>query len=160
NVGEMKLKTKNIIIIGAAGRDFHNFNTYYRGKEEYNVVAFTAAQIPDIDGRKYPKELNGEEIYREGILSYAKEELTNLIEELDVDECVFSYSELHYTKVMNIGAIVNSAGASFTLLGPKHTMIKSSKPVISVCSIRTGTGKSQTSRKVIETFLEHDLKVV
>lgn len=156
----MKLKTKNIIIIGAAGRDFHNFNTYYRGKEEYNVVAFTAAQIPDIDGRKYPKELAGEELYPEGIPIYAEEELPNLIEELDVDECVFSYSDLHYTKVMNIGAIVNSAGASFTLLGPKHTMIKSNKPVISVCSIRTGTGKSQTSRKVIETFLEHDLKVV
>ena len=159
NVGEIKLTRKNIIIIGAAGRDFHNFNTYYRGKEEYNVVAFTAAQIPDIDGRKYPAELAGE-LYPEGIPIYAEEELPTLIEQLDVDECVFSYSDLHYEQVMGISAIVNAAGASFSLLGPKHTMIKSTKPVISVCAIRTGTGKSQTSRKIIETLLEHDLKVV
>ena len=159
NVGEITLMTKNIIIIGAAGRDFHNFNTYYRGKEEYNVVAFTAAQIPDIDGRKYPTELAGD-LYPEGIPIYAEEELPKLIQELDVDECVFSYSDLHYTKVMGLSAIVNAAGASFTLLGPKQTMIESKKPVISVCATRTGTGKSQTSRKIIETLLEHDLKVV
>lgn len=159
NVGEITLTIKNIIIIGAAGRDFHNFNTYYRGKEEYNVVAFTAAQIPDIDGRKYPTELAGD-LYPEGIPIYAEEELTKLIKELDVDECVFSYSDLHYTKVMGLSAIVNAAGASFTLLGPKQTMIESKKPVISVCATRTGTGKSQTSRKIIETLLEHDLKVV
>ncbi|PID00909.1 MULTISPECIES: cyclic 2,3-diphosphoglycerate synthase [unclassified Sporosarcina] len=153
------MKTKNIIIIGAAGRDFHNFNTYYRGKEEYNVVAFTATQIPDIDGRKYPTELAGE-LYPEGIPIYSQDQLPELIKELEVDECVFSYSDLSYEKVMGIGAIVNSAGANFTLLGSKATMIKSNKPVISVCAVRTGTGKSQTSRKIIETLLEHDLKVV
>ncbi|HLQ97350.1 MAG TPA: cyclic 2,3-diphosphoglycerate synthase [Candidatus Dormibacteraeota bacterium] len=150
---------KNIIIIGAAGRDFHNFNTYYRGKEAYNVVAFTAAQIPDIDGRKYPAELAGD-LYPEGIPIYAEEELPNLIKDLDVDECVFSYSDLHYEKVMSISAIVNAAGADFTLLGSKHTMVKSTKPVISVCAVRTGTGKSQTSRKIIETLMEKGLKVV
>src|SRR5699024_6769145 len=102
------MKTKNIIIIGAAGRDFHNFNTYYRGKEEYNVVAFTATQIPDIDGRKYPTELAGE-LYPEGIPIYSQDQLPELIKELEVDECVFSYSDLSYDKVMGIGAIVNSA---------------------------------------------------
>lgn len=154
------MEKKKVIIIGAAGRDFHNFNTYYRGKAEYDVVAFTAAQIPDIDGRKYPAELAGEELYPEGIPIYAQEELPELIKKLDVDECVFSYSDLNYHDVMSIGAIVNSAGASFTLLGPKHSMIKSTKPVISVAAVRTGTGKSQTSRKVIEILLEKGLKVV
>ena len=153
------MSKKNIIIIGAAGRDFHNFNTVYRDNELYNVVAFTAAQIPDIDGRKYPAELAGK-LYPEGIPIYPQEELPQLIEQYDVDECVFSYSDLSYNEVMSIGAIVNSAGASFSLLGPKHTMIKSKKPVISVCAVRTGTGKSQTSRKVIETLLEEGLNVV
>ena len=153
------MKRKNVIIIGAAGRDFHNFNTVYRDEEAYNVVAFTAAQIPDIDGRKYPSELAGE-LYPEGIPIYSQDQLADLIVELEVDECIFSYSDLSYEAVMSIGALVNSAGASFTLLGPKHTMIKSNKPVISVCAVRTGTGKSQTSRKIIETLLEYDLKVV
>lgn len=153
------MNKKNIIIIGAAGRDFHNFNTFYRDDEAYNVVAFTAAQIPDIDGRKYPTELAGE-LYPEGIPIYSQDQLPELIQQLDVDECVFSYSDLSYDAVMGIGAIVNSAGANFTLLGPKSTMLKSNKPVISVCAVRTGTGKSQTSRKIIETLLEHDLKVV
>lgn len=112
-----------------------------------------------IDGRKYPAELAGE-LYPEGIPIYSQDELPELIQKLDVDECVFAYSDVSYESVMSVGAIVNSAGANFTLLGPKSTMIKSNKPVISVCSVRTGTGKSQTSRKVIETFLEHDLKVV
>lgn len=150
---------KNIIIIGAAGRDFHNFNTYYRNNDLYNVVAFTAAQIPDIDGRKYPAELAGN-LYPEGIPIYAEEQLETLIKDLQVDECVFSYSDLHYVKVMNLGALVNAAGANFVLLGTEATMIKSNKSVISVCATRTGTGKSQTSRKVIETLLQHDLKVV
>jgi predicted GTPase len=153
------VQRRNIIIIGAAGRDFHNFNTYYRGKTEYNVVAFTAAQIPDIDGRKYPAELAGH-LYPEGIPIYAQEELPTLISQLNVDECVFSYSDVHYEDVMGVSAVVNAAGADFTLLGSKHTMIESEKPVISVCAVRTGTGKSQTSRKIIETLLEHDLKVV
>ena len=150
---------KNIIIIGAAGRDFHNFNTHYRDNDAYRVVAFTATQIPDIDGRKYPSELAGD-LYPEGIPIYSQEQLPQLIQELDVDECVFAYSDVSYDDVMGVGAIVNSAGANFTLLGSKSTMLKSNKPVISVCAVRTGTGKSQTSRKIIETLLEHDLKVV
>jgi len=153
------LERKNIIIIGAAGRDFHNFNTYYRGNESYNVVAFTAAQIPDIDGRKYPRELAGE-LYPEGISIYSQDQLPELIIELEVDECIFAYSDIRYDDVMSVAAIVNAAGANFTLLGPKSTMLKSNKPVISVCAVRTGTGKSQTSRKVIETLHEHDLKVI
>ncbi|MCJ8007140.1 cyclic 2,3-diphosphoglycerate synthase [Lederbergia wuyishanensis] len=153
------MKRKNIIIIGAAGRDFHNFNTYYRDNESYHVAAFTAAQIPDIDGRKYPSELAGE-LYPEGIPIYSQDQLPELIKELQVDECVFAYSDVSYEDVMSVGAIANASGANFTLLGPKSTMLKSNKPVISVCAVRTGTGKSQTSRKIIETLLEHDLKVV
>ncbi len=153
------MNKKNIIIIGAAGRDFHNFNTYYRGNEAYNVVAFTATQIPDIDGRKYPSELAGE-LYPEGIPIYSQDQLPELIKDLQVDECVFAYSDVSYESVMRVGAIVNAAGANFTLLGPSSTMLKSNKPVISVCAVRTGTGKSQTSRKIIETLLQHDLKVV
>lgn len=150
---------KNVIIIGAAGRDFHNFNTYYRGNKEYNIVAFTAAQIPDIDGRKYPVELAGED-YPGGIPIYGEEELPTLIKELGVDECVFAYSDVHYTDVMGISAIVNAAGADFKLLGPNKTMLKSNKPVISVCAVRTGTGKSQTSRKIIELLMAYKLKVI
>jgi predicted GTPase len=153
------MNQKNIIIIGAAGRDFHNFNTFFRDQEEYNVVAFTAAQIPDIDGRKYPAELAGK-LYPDGIPIYGEEELTGLIKKLDVHTCVFSYSDIPYQKVMNISAVVNSAGANFQLLGTKDTMIKSSKPVIAVCAVRTGCGKSQTSRRVIEQLMERGLKVV
>lgn len=145
--------------MGAAGRDFHNFNTYFRDREEYRVVAFTAAQIPDIDGRKYPAELAGS-LYPKGIPIFAEEELSRLIEELEVKTCVFSYSDLPYQKVMNMSAIVNSAGANFALLGTNDTMIKSSKPLISVCAIRTGCGKSQTSRRVIEILMGKGLKVV
>ncbi|MEJ6949655.1 cyclic 2,3-diphosphoglycerate synthase [Natronospora cellulosivora (SeqCode)] len=152
-------KKKNVIIIGAAGRDFHNFNTYYRDNENYNVVAFTAAQIPDIDDRKYPAELAGS-LYPEGIPIYAEEKLAELIKELEVDECVFAYSDVNYDYVMGKSAIVNAAGADFKLLGPNYTMIESKKPVISVCAVRTGCGKSQTSRKVIESLMEHGLKVV
>ncbi len=150
---------KNVIIIGAAGRDFHNFNTYYRGNDQFNVVAFTAAQIPDIDGRKYPAELAGE-LYPEGIPIYAEEELEDLISKLDVDECVFSYSDVTYQHVMAVGAKVNAAGAKFSLMGPKDTQIKSTKPVISVGAVRTGCGKSQTSRRIIEILMEKGLKVV
>ncbi len=150
---------KNVIIIGAAGRDFHNFNTYYRGNENYNVVAFTAAQIPDIDGRKYPAELAGD-LYPDGIPIYAEEDLPKLIKELNVDDCVFSYSDVPYQRVMGVSAIVNAAGANFILLGPGDTMVKSTKPVIAVGAVRTGCGKSQTSRKVIEYLMEKGLKVV
>ncbi|MBN2790844.1 MAG: GTPase [Candidatus Delongbacteria bacterium] len=150
---------KNILIIGAAGRDFHNFNTCYRDNADFNVVAFTAAQIPDIDGRKYPAELAGE-LYPEGIPIYAEEQLEQLIKDLDVDECVFSYSDVTYQHVMNVSAKVNTAGADFKLIGPKKTALKSTKPVISVCATRTGCGKSQTSRKVIELLMAKGLKVV
>lgn len=150
---------KNVIIIGAAGRDFHNFNTYYRGNELYNVVAFTAAQIPDIDGRKYPKELAGD-LYPKGIPIYTEDELPKLIKDLKVDDCVFSYSDVPYNRVMAVSAIVNAAGANFILLGPADTMVKSTKPVIAVGAVRTGCGKSQTSRKVIEYLMEKGLKVV
>ncbi|QUH26413.1 cyclic 2,3-diphosphoglycerate synthase [Serpentinicella alkaliphila] len=150
---------KNIVIIGAAGRDFHNFNTYYRNNDNYRVVAFTAAQIPDIDDRKYPAELAGS-FYPEGIPIYPEEKLPEIIKDLNVDECVFSYSDVNYTTVMGISAMVNAAGADFKLLGPNNTMIQSNKPVISVCAVRTGTGKSQTSRKIIELLMAKDLKVV
>lgn len=153
------MKRKNVLIIGAAGRDFHNFNTYYRDNDNYRVVAFTAAQIPDIDDRKYPAELAGR-LYPEGIPIYAQEQLPQLIRELNVDECVFAYSDVKYEEVMGVGAIVNASGADFKLLGPKSTMLKSSKPVISICAVRTGSGKSQTSRKIIELLMAHGLKVV
>ncbi len=150
---------KNVIIIGAAGRDFHNFNTCFRDNECFNVVAFTAAQIPDIAGRRYPKELAGK-YYPKGIPIFTEQELPALIKKFKVDECVFSYSDITYQKVMSVSAIVNSAGANFVLLGPSDTMIKSTKPVISVCAVRTGCGKSQTSRRVIEILMEKGLKVV
>lgn len=150
---------KNVIIIGAAGRDFHNFNTYYRGNEDYNVVAFTAAQIPDIDGRKYPAELAGD-LYPDGIPIYDEGDLVQLIKDNNIDDCVFSYSDVPYDRVMGVSAIVNAAGANFVLLGPEDTMVKSTKPVIAVGAVRTGCGKSQTSRKVIEYLMAKGLKVV
>ncbi|HAF27854.1 MAG TPA: GTPase [Bacteroidales bacterium] len=150
---------KNVLIIGAAGRDFHNFNTYYRDNADYNVVAFTAAQIPDIDGRKYPAELAGS-LYPAGIPIYSQDNLEKLIKDLNVEDCVFSYSDVPYERVMNIGAMVNAAGANFVLLGPGKTMIKSTKPVIAVGAVRTGCGKSQTSRRIIELLMEQGLKVV
>ena len=153
------MSRKRAIIIGAAGRDFHNFNTCFRDNEAYEVVAFTAAQIPDIDGRKYPAELAGS-LYPEGIPIYAEQELPRLIKELKADTCIFSYSDLPYGKVMNISAVVNAAGANFELLGTKDTMIKSTKPMIAVGAVRTGCGKSQTSRRIIELLMEKGLKVV
>ncbi len=150
---------KNVIIIGAAGRDFHNFNTYYRGNKDYKVVAFTAAQIPDIDGRKYPTELAGD-LYPDGIPIYDESDLVKLIKENNIDDCVFSYSDVPYARVMGVSAIVNAAGANFVLLGPNDTMVKSTKPVIAVGAVRTGCGKSQTSRKVIEYLMAKGLKVV
>ena len=153
------MSRKRIIIIGAAGRDFHNFNTYYRDQSEYEIVAFTAAQIPDIDGRKYPAELAGN-LYPDGIPIFAQEELPSLIAEYDVDSCVFSYSDVPYQRVMAVSALVNACGANFALLGPKGTMIKSTKPVIAVVASRTGCGKSQTSRKVIEILMKMGLNVV
>ena len=153
------MQKKNVLIMGAAGRDFHNFNTYYRDNDAYNVLAFTATQIPDIDGRKYPAELAGS-LYPDGIPIYDESELDELIKKLDIEECAFSYSDLHYTKVMSLSSRVNASGANFVLLGPKETMIKSTKPVIAVVATRTGCGKSQTSRKVIEYLMDKGLNVV
>lgn len=153
------MATKNVIIIGAAGRDFHNFNTCFRDNPDYRVVAFTAAQIPDIAGRKYPVELAGR-LYPEGIPIFAEADLEKLIKELKVDECVFSYSDIPYNRVMHIGARVNAAGADFKLLGAGQNMLKSMKPVVAVGAVRTGCGKSQTSRRVIEILMKMGLKVV
>ena len=150
---------RNVIIIGAAGRDFHNFNTYFRDNELYNVVAFTAAQIPDIDGRKYPAQLAGK-LYPSGIPIYTEDNLPKLIKDLKVVDCVFSYSDVPYQRVMGVGAIVNAAGANFILPGWRETMVKSVKPVIAVGAIRTGCGKSQTSRRVIELLMKKGLRVV
>lgn len=151
---------KNVIIIGAAGRDFHNFNTYFRGNPDYNVVAFTAAQIPYIDGRAYPAALAGEELYPDGIPIVLESELAKLIKEKNVHDCVFSYSDMPYPQLMNLSAIVNAAGANFILLGPNETMLKSTKPVIAVVATRTGCGKSQTSRAVVEDLMKRGLKVI
>ncbi|MBC7128834.1 MAG: GTPase [Thermoplasmatales archaeon] len=144
---------KRVIIMGAAGRDFHNFNVFYRDNKDYEVVAFTAAQIPNIAGRKYPSQLAGK-LYKEGIPIYEEEKLPELIKEYNVDEVVFSYTDISYKELMNKAAIVNSAGADFVLLSPKHTMLKSSKPVIAICAVRTGCGKSQFSRKIFEILSE------
>ena len=150
---------RRVIIIGAAGRDFHNFNTRYREDPSVEVVAFTAAQIPGIGGRRYPAELAGP-LYPEGIPIYAEEKLTALIGEHHVQECVFSYSDVSYAHVMAVSAIVMAAGSSFTILGPTDTEVRSTKPVVAVCAIRTGAGKSQTSRRVVEVLMGLGLKVV
>ena len=153
------MKQRRVIIIGAAGRDFHNFNTFYRGNSAYNVVAFTAAQIPDIAGRRYPASLAGRN-YPDGIPIYGQDELSHLIKSLSIDECVFSYSDVPYSAVMSVGAEVNAAGADFSLLGPKSTMLKSLKPVVAVGAVRTGCGKSQTTRRIIEVLSDQGLKVI
>jgi predicted GTPase len=150
---------KRVLIMGAAGRDFHNFNTFYRDNEAYEVLAFTAAQIPDISDRKYPVALAGK-LYPDGIPIYEEKRLVNLIKQLKIDEVAFSYSDVPYEFVMHKSAIVNAAGANFVLLGTKDTSLKSYKPLISVCATRTGCGKSQTARRLIELLMEHDLKVV
>jgi len=150
---------KNVLIMGAAGRDFHNFNVYFRDNEDYNVVAFTATQIPNIDGRVYPAELAGK-LYPNGIKIYEESELEKLIKELDVHEVVFSYSDVPFNYVMTKASIVNAAGVSFRLLGGEETMIKSTKPVVAVLAVRTGCGKSQTSRKIVRLLREAGKKVV
>ncbi|MCK4559643.1 MAG: GTPase [Calditrichia bacterium] len=148
-----------VIIMGAAGRDFHNFNTYYRDNDKYEVVAFTATQIPNIEGRKYPAELSGD-LYPNGIEIHPEDEILDLIKKFDVDEVVFSYSDISYDYVMNKSAMVNAAGVDFKLLGPKKTMIKSEKPLVAVCAVRTGCGKSQTTRKVSKILHDMGKKVV
>lgn len=148
---------KKVIIMGAAGRDFHNFNVFFRDNANYEVVAFTASQIPNITGRKYPSQLAGR-LYPNGIPIYEEERLPEIVKKYDVDEVVFSYTDVSYNNLMNKGAIVNVAGADFKLLSPKHTMIKSKKPVVAVCAIRTGCGKSQFSRKIFE-ILSRNVRV-
>lgn len=148
-----------VLIMGAAGRDFHNFNVYFRENNAYEVVAFTATQIPDIDGRKYPAELAGS-LYPEGIPIHDEEELEDLIYDHDVDEVIFSYSDLTYEYVMSKAALVNYAGADFRLMGAKSTMIPSTKPLIAICATRTGCGKSQTTRAVCDHLTAQGKKVV
>ncbi len=148
-----------VIILGAAGRDFHNFNCVYRDNDTYEVVAFTATQIPDIDGRRYPAELAGK-LYPEGIPIFEEDELLALIAEFQPDMCVMSYSDRSYQQVMSLGSVVNAAGCDFTMLGERHTQLKSTKPVISVCAVRTGCGKSQTSRRICEILRAAGKKVV
>lgn len=152
----MKIKT---IIMGAAGRDFHVFNTYFRDNELYEVVAFTATQIPNIEGRKYPAILAGK-LYPDGIPIYTEDQLPNLIKTHDVRQVVFAYSDISHEDVMHKASTVLAAGADFRLMGPKNTSLKSTKPVISVCAVRTGVGKSQTTRAVCKYFKEKGKKVV
>jgi predicted GTPase len=149
---------KKVVIMGAAGRDFHNFNVYFRDNDYYRVVAFTATQIPDIEGRKYPPLLAGK-LYPQGIPIYAESELTSLIKKYKITDVYFAYSDVSHEYVMHKASEVMAAGANFSLLGPNETMIKSRRPVISVCAVRTGSGKSQTSRKIALLLKEKGRKV-
>jgi len=153
------MSRRKLIIMGAAGRDFHNFNVHYRDNENVEVVAFTATQIPDIEGRQYPAELAGK-LYPDGIPIHSEDDLEDLIKKHNVDEVVFAYSDVPHEYVMNKGAFVNAAGADFILLGTNSTMIKSQKPVISICAVRTGSGKSQTTRRVCEILKSMGKKLV
>jgi len=150
---------KRVLIMGAAGRDFHNFNVLFRDNREYDVVAFTATQIPDIDGRKYPAALAGE-LYPNGIPIESEEQLEELIRKHKVDQVYFSYSDVPYEYVMHKMALVNAAGADFILPSATETMVKSTKPVISICAVRTGCGKSQTTRAVAAALRAAGKKVV
>ncbi len=146
------------LIMGAAGRDFHNFNVIYRDNPKYEVVAFTATQIPDIEGRKYPASLAGD-LYPDGIPIYDEAELIELIRKLEVEEVVFAYSDVAHENVMHKASAVLAAGAHFKMLGSEPTMIKSTKPVVAVGAVRTGCGKSQTTRKVAEILKAAGKKV-
>ena len=146
------------IIMGAAGRDFHNFNVFYRGNADYEVVAFTATQIPNIDGRKYPKELSGE-LYPQGIPIHPESELVELIKKHKVEQVVFAYSDVPHEYVMHKASLVLASGADFRLMGTATTQIKSKKPVVSVCAVRTGSGKSQTTRRVSLELIKLGYKV-
>jgi predicted GTPase len=148
-----------VLIMGAAGRDFHNFNTFFRDRERYEVVAFTATQIPNIEGRVYPPELAGP-LYPEGIPIYPEEELDDLIQKHRISQVVFSYSDVSHEYVMHKASQVLAAGADFRLMGTRHTMLESSKPVVAVCAVRTGSGKSQTTRHVCDTLQRFGHRVV
>ncbi|MGB9719795.1 MAG: cyclic 2,3-diphosphoglycerate synthase [Candidatus Anstonellales archaeon] len=150
---------RKVIIIGAAGRDFHNFNVFFRNNKNYDVVCFTAAQIPGIEGRKYPAKLAGE-LYPNGIPIYAESELEDLIKKHNVDEVVFAYSDVSHEHVMHIASRALSAGATFVLQGPNHTMLKSKIPVIAVCAVRTGAGKSPLTRKIASILRRKGKKFV
>ncbi len=152
---EKRIRT---LIMGAAGRDFHNFNTYYRDNEKYDVVAFTATQIPNIDGRKYPAELAGH-LYPDGIGIYPESELADLIKKHQVDEVVFAYSDVPHEYVMHKASEVNALGADFKLMGANATQVKSTKPVVGICAVRTGSGKSQTTRAVSKILIDLGYKV-
>jgi len=147
-----------VVIMGAAGRDFHNFNVYFRNNSNYKVVAFTATQIPDIAGRKYPAELSGP-LYPEGIPIYPEEELPDLIRTKQIDQVILAYSDLPHQYVMDKASIVLANGADFRLMGPKNTMLKSKLPVVSICAVRTGCGKSQTTRKVTDILKKKGYKI-
>lgn len=149
----------NVMILGAAGRDFHNFNTVFRNDAGSNVVAFTATQIPNIDGRRYPADLAGE-LYPEGIPIHPEDDLEHLIKELGVNQVVFAYSDVSHEYVMHLASRSLAAGADFRLIGPDASMVKSTKPVVSVCAVRTGAGKSPTSRKVAKTLIDMGKRVV
>ena len=153
------MSRKKVIICGAAGRDFHNFNVIYRDNPEFDVVAFTATQIPDIDGREYPAELAGK-LYPYGIPIFAEEHLSNLIEKYDADVVVHSYSDVTHNNVMHLASEVLAYGAKFSLLSPTKTMIVSRKPVVSICAVRTGCGKSQTTRAVSRILSDMGKSVV
>jgi predicted GTPase len=146
------------LILGAAGRDFHNFNVVYRDDARYDVVGFTAAQIPNIADRRYPADLAGP-LYPQGVPIFPEEDLAALVERLEVRQVVFSYSDVSYTYVMHRAAVANAAGADFVLLGPRATMLESSKPVVSVCAVRTGAGKSQTSRRIVQLLQNAGVRV-
>ncbi len=151
--------TQRVAILGAAGRDFHNFNVFFRNKPDYEVVAFTATQIPDIEGRRYPPELAGSG-YPNGIPIEPESKLPSLIRDSKVDVVVFSYSDVSHEHVMHVGSQVLAAGADYLLLGPRHTMLKAKVPVVSVCAVRTGAGKSQTSRRVAAILRDMGKRVV
>jgi predicted GTPase len=151
--------SQRVLIMGAAGRDFHNFNVFFRGNNRYQVVAFTATQIPDIEGRLYPPQLAGE-LYPEGIPIHAEAELDRLIREMDVDQVVFAYSDVNHATVMHKASQVLAAGADFRLMGGNNTLLESSKPVVAICAVRTGSGKSQTTRRVCDLLRSQGKKVV
>jgi len=148
-----------VIIMGAAGRDFHNFNVYFRDNERYEVVAFTATQIPDIAGRMYPAELAGK-LYPNGIPIYPEDQLEELIVKHDIDQAIFAYSDLSHVDIMHKASAVMAAGADFRLMGPNTTMLKSKVPIVAIVAVRTGVGKSQTTRYVSQALIDAGLKVV
>jgi predicted GTPase len=153
------MKRRKVMIMGAAGRDFHNFNVFFRDNEDYEVVAFTATQIPNIDDRKYPSKLAGK-LYSSGIPIYSESELTGLIKEHYVDEVVFSYSDVSHEYVMHKASEIQAAGASFVIMGAEQTMLKSKVPVIAVCAVRTGCGKSAVTKKICQILKEAGKKIV